>query len=110
MSRADPVNRTRSGIEKISFLEGVYLGIEVVTLVEDVEGCLKENCTYPDLLSHQLKEQRRADMETCRKFCNMGSGQILGPIYDLGNKRLRPYFFLQIRIGQLVLCNNDSQG
>jgi len=39
---------TRSGIEKISFVEGVYLGIEVVSLVEDVEGCLKENCgVYP---------------------------------------------------------------
>jgi len=37
MSRADPVNRTRSGIEKITFVEGVYLGIEVVSLVEDVE-------------------------------------------------------------------------
>jgi hypothetical protein len=39
---------TRSGIEKISFVEGVYLGIEVVALVEDVERCLKENCgVYP---------------------------------------------------------------
>ena len=39
---------TRSGIEKISLAEGVYLGIEVVALVEDVERCLKENCgVYP---------------------------------------------------------------
>jgi len=39
---------TRSGIENISFVEGVYLGIEVVSLVDDVERCLKEKYgVYP---------------------------------------------------------------
>ena len=34
---------TKSGIEKISLVEGSYLGIEIVPFINDVERCLSED-------------------------------------------------------------------
>lgn len=34
---------TESGVEKLSFAAGLYLGIEVVALIAAVEACLREN-------------------------------------------------------------------
>jgi predicted metal-dependent hydrolase len=34
---------TTSGVEKLSLVEGVYLGIEVAALIDDVERCLRED-------------------------------------------------------------------
>jgi hypothetical protein len=34
---------TKSGIEKVSLVEGIYLGIEITSFIDEVERCLREN-------------------------------------------------------------------
>ena len=34
---------TKSGIEKLSLIEGIYLGIEIASFVAEVERCLRED-------------------------------------------------------------------
>ena len=44
---------TESGVAKLSIVDGVYLGIDVVTFVADVERCLRRDSgEYPRIILH----------------------------------------------------------